>query len=144
MDYKVSFFRNPQNQNVPGKYYPYPVYEKTIGLDDFVKEISHATSLTSTDVRAVIMEVIEIFHRYLVRGHKVKLDGIGTFKISFKGIGEATAEAVSASSINKSTVRITFVADSTLKQEMRTEISFSKVTGKNSEPKDTETVTAIS
>ena len=135
MDYKPLLCRNPQKQGVPGKYYPAPVYEKTIGMNDFVKEISHATSLTSTDVRAVIMEVAEIFQRYLVRGHKVKIDGIGTFKISFKGDGLAAPEMLTASNIDRSTVRVTFVADSTMKQALQSEISFSKVPEKHNETK---------
>ena len=110
-----------------GKYYPYPVYEKTIGLDDFVKEISHATSLTPTDVRAAITEIVEIFHRYLVRGHKVKLNGVGTFKVSFKGDGAAKSEDLTASNIDRSTIKVTFVADAPLNQEMKNEVSFSKI-----------------
>ncbi|MDE6774523.1 MAG: HU family DNA-binding protein, partial [Treponemataceae bacterium] len=95
------FRTNPQDKKAPGKYYPYPVYENTIELDDFVKEISHATSLTSTDIRATILEVIEIFHRYLVRDHKVKLDGIGTFKVSFKGDGAIAADDLTSSNIDR-------------------------------------------
>ena len=130
MNYRPLFRTNPQDKKAPGKYYPYPVYEKTIELDDFVKEISHSTSLTPTDVRATIFEVIEIFHRYLVRGHKVKLDGVGTFKISFKGDGAAKPEDLTASDIDKSTVRVTFVADVSSNQEMKNEVSFSKISEK--------------
>lgn len=132
MNFKSLLFKNPLKQDAPGKFYPYPVYEKTIGLDDFVEEISHSTSLTPMDVRASIMEVIEIFQPYLVRGHKIRLDGIGTFKVSFKGAGkdtaeDVTAEDVTAANIDRSTVRITFVADSAMKQEIKSKISFSKV-----------------
>ena len=73
------------------------------------------------------MEIIEIFHRYLVRGHKLKLDGIGTFKVSFKGEGASTSEDLTAMNIDRSSVRVTFVADTKMKKEIRTEISFSKV-----------------
>lgn len=136
MNLKLLYFKNPLKQDVPGKFYPYPVYEKTIGLDDFVEEISHSTPLTPMDVRASIMEVIDIFHRYMVRGHKVKLDGIGTFKVSFKGAGEDTTEDVTASNIDRSTVRITFVADSAMKQEIKSKISFSKISERDGGSKD--------
>ena len=126
MRYKTARFLNPKVEDDSGKYYPYPEYESTISLDDFVKEISHATSLTPSDVKAVILELIEIFQRYLVRGHKVLLNGIGTFKISFKGVGEVTAEEVTAANIDKSTIRITFVADAALKRTIKAEISFLK------------------
>ena len=130
MKYKSLFFNNPQDKKAMGKYYPYPVYEKTIGLDDFVTEISHATSLTSTDVRAAILEIIEIFHRYLARGHKVKLDDIGTFKVSFKGDGAAKSEDLTASNIDRTTIKVTCVADAPLNQEMKNEVSFSKISEK--------------
>ena len=52
-------------------------------LTELVDEISHATSLTASDVRAVTWELIEVFRRYLARGNKVRLDGIGIFKLSF-------------------------------------------------------------
>lgn len=126
MRYKAVKFFNPKVENDSGKYYPYPEYESTISVDDFVKEISHATSLTPSDVKAVVLELIEIFQRYLGRGHKVLLNGIGTFKISFKGVGEVTAEEVTAANIDRSTIRITFVADAALKRTMQAEISFSK------------------
>lgn len=135
MDYKALFCKNPLKLDAPGKYYPYPVYEKTIGTGDFVKEISHATSLTPTDVRAVVSELTEVFQRYLARGHKVKLDGIGTFKVSFKGDGEPAAEELTASNIDRSTIRVSFVADNALKQDLRSGISFSKLAEKSVEAK---------
>ena len=138
MKYKSLFCKNPKDAKDPGKYYPYPVYEGTIGIEDFVKEISHSTSLTATDVWAVVLEITEIFHRYLVRGHKVKLDGIGTFKVSFKGDGELTADALTASNIDMSTVRVTFVADPAMNQELRGGISVSQVADKSGSQKAAE------
>ena len=60
MYYKSLYRESPQDKKIPGKYYPYPVSENTIDTNYFVAEISHATSLTQTDVRAAIMEVAEI------------------------------------------------------------------------------------
>lgn len=60
MKYKCLYRENPQDKKIPGKYYPYPVYENTIDTNDFVAEISHATSLTPTDVRSeFLMSVSE-------------------------------------------------------------------------------------
>lgn len=131
MKFKTLFRKNPLDEKDPGRYYPFPVYEGTIGIDDFVKEISHSTSLTATDVWAVVLEITEIFKRYLTRGHKVKLDGIGTFKVSFKGNGELTADALTALNIDRTTVRVSFVADPALKQELRGALSLSKLAGKS-------------
>ena len=60
------------------------------------------------------------------------LAGIGAFKVSFKGVGEVIAEEVTAANIDRSTIRITFVADAALKRTMKAEISFSKKSEKDS------------
>lgn len=57
-------------------------------------------------------------------------------KFPYKGDGADTSEELTATNIDKSTVRVTFVADNALKQEVRNEISFSKVAEKHSEPKE--------
>ena len=58
MYYKSLYRENPQDKKIPGKYYPYPVYENTIDWNDFGAELSHASSLTQRDVRDAIMEII--------------------------------------------------------------------------------------
>lgn len=136
MDYKVMYFTNPQDRGAEGKYFPYPVYDKTIGLDDFVKEISHATSLTRTDVRAVIIELTEVFQRYLTRGNKLRIPGIGTYKVSFKGTGKATADEVTASAVNRDSIKVTFVSDYSLKKLIRSEITFKKISDRSGEKND--------
>ena len=92
-------------------------------------EISHSTSLTASDVRAVTWELIEVFRRYLARGNKVRLDGIGIFKLSFRGSGEEKPEDVTSANIDRSSVRPTFLADAALRHSVRTRVSFSKVKG---------------
>lgn len=132
MNYIIRYFINPQAKKneesgvVPGQYYPFPVYGTTIDMDDFTREISHATSLTPSDVHAVVVELVEIFSRHLAKGDKVKVNGIGTFKVSFSGYGAPSPEDVSATNIDRSSIKITFVSDSSLKQEVRAQVSFTK------------------
>lgn len=114
---------NPQNTSAPARFYPSPVYGRTLTLNDLTREISHATSITPVDVKAVV----EVFKRYLVRGDKIKISGIGTFKVTFSGEGHVMAEKVSASDIDSTTIRVTFVADSQLKKTIRLEITFEKI-----------------
>ena len=129
MLFKTHFFKDPQNDDAPGKYYPFPVYDRTVCLDELVDEISHSTSLTASDVRAVTWELIDVFRRHLVRGNKVRLDGIGIFKLSFRGTGEEKPEDVTAANIDRSSVRPTFLADAALRHSVSTRVSFSKVKG---------------
>ena len=87
MEFSTIFYPNPRSENGEGKYYPRPVYVRTIGMEELVADITHATSLTAADVTAAITELATVIRRHLVYGNKVQLDGIGTFKVSFKGEG---------------------------------------------------------
>ena len=53
-----------------GKFYPAPVYYTTIDLKSLANEISHSTSLTGSDVKAVIEELMFAFERHLINGEK--------------------------------------------------------------------------
>ncbi len=127
MQYTTVSHINPQDASAPVKYFPSPVYGRTLTLNDLTREISHATSITPADVKAVVEELVEVFSRYLVRGDKIKVEGLGTFKVTFSGCGNILAEKVSASDIDSTTIRISFVADSQLKKAIRLEIIFEKV-----------------
>lgn len=115
---------NPKDENLLSKYHPSPVYIDTVSLDSLAEEISHSTSMTKADVKAVIEELVVLLQKNLVMGMKIKVDGLGTFKISFGGTGHEKAEDVSASDI--SGVKVTFVADSKIKKFIIANLSFVK------------------
>ena len=52
MEFSTIFYPNPRSDNGEGKYYPRPVYVRTIGMEELVADITHATSLTAADVTA--------------------------------------------------------------------------------------------
>ena len=47
MYYKSLYRENPQDKKIPGKYYPYPVYENTIDTNDFVADSTMKQELQS-------------------------------------------------------------------------------------------------
>ena len=47
MKYKSLYRENPQDKKIPGKYYPYPVYENTIDTNDFVADSTMKQELQS-------------------------------------------------------------------------------------------------
>ena len=87
MEYKIKKIRNPQKPEEQEKFYPVPVYSGTKETSELSKEIAHSTSLTKADVAAVIEELIVVFNNHLLAGEKIKINGIGTFKVSFSGNG---------------------------------------------------------
>ena len=126
MEFSTIFYQNPRSDNGEGKYYPRPVCVRTIGMEELVADITHATSLTAADVTAVITELSAVIRRHLVYGHKVQLDDIGTFKLSFKGTGQESAEDVTAADITPSSIRVTMLVDYGLRQYVRKSTTFSK------------------
>ena len=127
MEFSPIYYGNPRSENGEGKYYPRPVYIRTVTTSDIIADIAHATSLTAADVTATITEFAEVIRRYLVHGHKVQLDDIGTFKVSFKGTGQENAEDVTAADIIQSSIKVTMLVDYGLRQYVRGNTTFSKV-----------------
>ena len=73
------------------------------------EEIAAASAMTRADVLAVLDQLSEQMIKHLVRGDKVKLDGIGTFYLTAKATGNGvdSEKEVSPQQINKVMVRFT-------------------------------------
>lgn len=107
---------NPQDMEAEATYYPAPAYAAEIDIKKLSSEISDNTTLTPTEVRAVLQSFITTIPKYLLLGYKVRLDGFGIFKTSFlktKG-GYAKAKEVSSSDIGG--VKPTFTPELELKE----------------------------
>lgn len=124
MKYSSCKHINPRDDKSPSKFHPCPVYIDSLNLKTLAEEVSHSISMTPADVKAVIEELVIILQRNLIRGAKIKIEGLGTFKISFGGTGHENADEISAADI--SGVHITFVADPDLKKFIVANISFEK------------------
>lgn len=125
MKYKVTKHVNPQNKSEALKFYPTPVYSGAKSTDEIAEEISHSTSLTPADTKAVLEEMAARFAQDLSRGIKLKLNGIGSFRLSFGGTGHENEEDVTAFDIGG--IRIVFVADPKLRQKILASLTFEKV-----------------
>ena len=73
---------------------------KTVSCYDakrLAKDIEKESTVSYTDVMAVLTAIPTVMTRYLAEGHSVKLDGIGSFFLTFecKKTGVDTAEEVS-------------------------------------------------
>lgn len=124
MKYSIQKHINPQDLESPAKYHPAPVYIDTMNLSSLSKKIAHSTSMTVADVKCVIEELVLVIQDELIRGVKIKIDGLGMFKVSFGGAGHENAEDVSALDI--SNVKITFIADSQVKSFIKGSMKFEK------------------
>ena len=95
-----------------GKYYAMAVYDNhfigTEELDDFIQRQS---SVKKSDIKAVLQELGEAFKHFFELGQKIKLDGIGIFKVGFSSIGVTKLEDCGAQTIT--TRRVLFQPETT-------------------------------
>ena len=103
---------NKKNEKTYGKYYAKAVYDNHfIGTEELSDYIQNQASVKKSDIKAVLQELGEAFKHFFEMGQKIKLDGIGIFKVGFSSIGVDKIEDCGASTI--STRRVLFLPETT-------------------------------
>ena len=91
---------NSHNAKTYGKYYAKPVYdEKFIETDEIADFIQTQATLKRSDIKAALDELGAAMKHFLGMGQKIRLAGIGIFKVGFSSIGVSRAEDCTASTI---------------------------------------------
>ena len=86
--YKIYKNNNKKNAGF-GKFYARAMHNGTTNLDDIAAIIERNCSMKKSDVKAVLTELVEVMTAQIQDSKRVKLDGLGTFKI---GISQAHQE----------------------------------------------------
>jgi len=107
-------FRKIQNTNdestAYGKWFATAVYDqKFITTAELAHYIQDQCSLKESDIKAALDELGKAMKHYFQMGQKVKLEGIGIFKVGFSSIGAATKDDCGANSIT--TRRVIFTPE---------------------------------
>ena len=82
-----------------------------IGTEELADFIQRQASVKKSDIKAVLQELGEAFKHFFELGQKIKLDGIGIFKVGFSSIGVAKLEDCGAQTIT--TRRVLFQPETT-------------------------------
>ena len=91
---------NNGDSHAYGKYYATAVYDKKfIETEELASFIQTQASVKKSDIKAVLDELGEALKHFFEMGQKVKLDGIGIFKVGFSSIGVDKAEDCTAATI---------------------------------------------
>ena len=109
-------FIKSQNKNsfsqAYGKYFAQAVYDNHfIGTEELADFIQRQASVKKSDIKAVLQELGEAFKHFFEMGQKIKLDGIGIFKVGFSSIGVNKLEDCGAQTIT--TRRVLFQPETT-------------------------------
>ena len=91
---------NNEDSHAYGKYYATAVYDKKfIETEELASFIQTQASVKKSDIKAVLDELGGAMKHYFELGQKVKLDGIGIFKVGFSSIGAADKVDCTAATI---------------------------------------------
>ena len=106
MSQKVQKYRNTNELSKTfGKYYVRPVYDKQfISTDGLAEYIQTQCTVKKSDIRAVLEELGSAMKHYFELGQKVKLEGIGIFKVGISSAASDTEAGCTASLVKKSRV----------------------------------------
>jgi predicted histone-like DNA-binding protein len=111
--------KNPLTKVI--KWYAAPRITGRRTLRDFSKDLSEVSSLSAGDVQNVIANLIDQLPKWLMQGNSVKLDGFGTFRLSFSSEGALAKGEVSSRLIKE--IHIIFEPDDLIKERIqKTEI----------------------
>ena len=104
-------FIKSQNKNSSsqafGKYFAHAVYDNHfVGTEELADFIQRQASVKKSDIKAVLQELGEALKHFFEMGQKIKLNGIGIFKVGFSSIGVTKLEDCGAQTIT--TRRILF------------------------------------
>ncbi|MDR2979843.1 MAG: HU family DNA-binding protein [Bacteroidales bacterium] len=116
---------NPGNPDAPKKFYAQAKASGELTLKKLSKEISEgSTTVSDTDVLAVLNDLTKILKRHLDNGEIVRFGDFGTFQISVSGEGAETEEKYRPSMIK--TKKVVFRPGVDLK-EMLNNVTFRKL-----------------
>ena len=109
-------FIKTQNKNTASKayckYFAQAIYDNHfVATEELADFIQRQASVKKSDIKAVLQELGEAFKHFFEMGQKIKLDGIGIFKVGFSSIGVDKVEDCGASTI--STRRVLFLPETT-------------------------------
>lgn len=117
MSLQFNAVERPNPQTKEKKWYASPKLTGKRDLRSLSKDLSEVSSLSAGDVQNVIINLIDQLPKWLMEGNSVKLDGFGTFRLSFSSNGVATKEEVTASNIKE--IYILFEADEEIKERVK-------------------------
>ena len=112
MSKKVQKYRNTNElSKMFGKYYVRAVYDKAfVTTSELADYIQMQASVKRCDCKAVLDELGAAMKHYFELGQKIKIEGIGIFKVGITSSASDTEEGCTAANVKKS--RVLFAPES--------------------------------
>lgn len=122
---KVVARKEPGKQNPQIKYYIAPRIVKVARQRDVAKLMSHGMTITEKEADLAISQMVYSIVTLLQQGHSVKINGLGTFSLSFNTVGQEAPEKVSVEDIKRINCNLRLIPE--FREEMQdTEVVLEK------------------
>jgi predicted histone-like DNA-binding protein len=122
--FKVLERRNPSDMDLPAKYYAKAVTHEVIGIDELCELIAEQSTVSETDVLAVLNSLEKNVIRQIKKGNLIQLGRLGSFQLSLNSAGSEQEEQVTAANVLRK--RIIFRPSQRFKDVLAT-LKFKKV-----------------
>jgi predicted histone-like DNA-binding protein len=97
--YRVLERRNPSDLDLPAKFYAKAITHEVIGIDELCETIAEQSTVSETDVLAVLNSLEKNILKQIKKGNLIQLGRLGSFQLSLKSSGSDLAEDVTAGNV---------------------------------------------
>ena len=88
----MAFYKKAYNKKTD-VYYPRAITIGTaINTDQIAETLADRSTVTKTDVKAVLTEMADVMSQYMAQGKSVKLEGLGSFRLGLNTKGVKNEE----------------------------------------------------
>lgn len=94
LNYKI--YQSNANNSTKGKFYARALHKETVGIKELAAVMQDNCTVKHSDIVAVLSELSEVMKQELQRGNRVRIDGLGIFKVNIRSKGAKTAQEFSA------------------------------------------------
>jgi predicted histone-like DNA-binding protein len=102
--FKAQARKNPQDMNLPEKYYASAIADGEVDMDFLAEQISYQSTVTESDCYAVLLSLERNIMDALKQGRIVKLGRLGNFQVSISSEGRDLETEVDANAITKTRI----------------------------------------
>ncbi|MGL4806582.1 MAG: HU family DNA-binding protein [Bacteroidales bacterium] len=105
IQYHVIEKENPLDRTAPKKFYANAIKRGFMGTDGIAERITEGSSANKADTLLVLHALSTQLRLLLAEGYSVKVDGLGTFRVTVSGKGADTLEEFGPHLIRKHSIR---------------------------------------
>ena len=94
LNFKI--YKSNANNGTKDKFYARASHKDTVSIKELAAVMQDNCTVKHSDIVAVLSELSEVMKQELQRGNRVRIDGLGIFKVNIRSKGAKTAQEFSA------------------------------------------------